>query len=225
MNFYMLVEGEKTEVSFYPELFKYYKPQYQQVSNLSDIQQNNFIIFSGGGMPNTKTRILNSLYDVEQFNVHHSTKIDYFIVAFDSDTFDDIPTAKQCIYDKINEFGEFNSEFKICLFIQNKCIESWFLGNTDLFPKNYGKDFEKLVEIYDVSIFDPECLPRIKNKTYGISAKYYLSTMLKQSGKRYSENYIDDVLQYNGIQSIENRCMQTNHIQSYSTVLDFIKLM
>lgn len=225
MNFYMLVEGEKTEVAFYPILFKHYKPQYQKVNNLKDINKNNFYIFSGGGMPNLIKKIKPSLIDINNFNTQHSSRIDCFVIVIDGDIFSNLSVANQCIYNELEEYKEFTSKIKVLIIIQNRCIESWFLANTNLFPKIYSKKFGDLVRIYDIRKFDPEYLPKIKGKSEGKSAKYYLSLMLKQSNKYYSESYLDDVLEGNCIQIIENRCKKMKHIQSYNAVLDLINLM
>lgn len=225
MNFYMLVEGNKTEIEFYPKLFQYYKPEYSEVKYLSDIKQNNYYMFPGGGMPDIKNRIKPALLDILKFNNQDLFHINYLVIVIDGDRFDKLSSAKQSINDVLKKQQDLIAGIKPLLIIQNKCIESWFLANKNLFPTSYDNEFAKLVSIYDIRTSDPEYLPKIDNMSYGKSAKYYLRKMLKQSGRYYSESYLDDVLQKNCIQTIEKQCREIGYIQSFKSVLDFIEIL
>ena len=60
MNLYFLLEGEKTEVQLYPAWIKFLKPQLQQVDFISQIDVNNFYIFSAGGIPSIYNHTVNT---------------------------------------------------------------------------------------------------------------------------------------------------------------------
>lgn len=225
MNFYMLVEGNKSEKIFYPALFQYYKPGYSEVKELKNICKNNFYIFPGGGMPDIKNKIQPSLSDIKDFNEKNEEHIDCFVIVIDGDRFSDLNGANQCINDVLKKNESLTKGIKIIQVIQNKCLESWLLANTNLFPTKFDNNFAKLVDIYDIRESDPENLPKIEGKSYGNSAKYYLREMLKQSGKYYSESCLDDVLQDGCIPTIERRYKEQNHIQSFQSIMDFIDIL
>ena len=57
MNLYFLVEGAKTEMKVYPKWLSHLIPELTQVASLSDVNDNNFYMLSGGGVPQIYTQL------------------------------------------------------------------------------------------------------------------------------------------------------------------------
>ena len=57
MNFYIVVEGDKTEMSVYPAWLTILAPTYTRIENAWEVNENNYYIFSGGGIPSIYTHV------------------------------------------------------------------------------------------------------------------------------------------------------------------------
>lgn len=55
MNFYIVVEGDQTEMSVYPAWLSILAPAYTRIENAWDVGENNYYIFSANGIPSFTT--------------------------------------------------------------------------------------------------------------------------------------------------------------------------
>ena len=105
MNLYIIVEGE-AEFQAYPKWLSYTLPQLSQVDDYRDVSENNYYIFSGGGIPSMYNHIVNAIRDVNAIE-----KYTYFITCIDSE-----------------EISVERRKEKILEFIKEKeaCLEMWW---------------------------------------------------------------------------------------------------
>lgn len=231
MNCYFLVEGKETEVALYPKLISYFLPEYKKVDDVKNISKNNYCIFAGYGYPDVVDRRLkgsvNLIKDINTKSKHTGIKIDSLIIVIDADRFQTFETANQAINQRINNLKSEIKAAKIKIYpvIQNRCIESWFLANDCIFPKQYDEGFKKFVDYYNVNLYDPEKMGSDNSAmTDGQFAYSYLCEMALQNGQRYSKNSIDYVSTNEGINAIYNR-YKKGDIHSFKTFLDVIEKM
>ncbi len=157
MNLYFILKGEKTEVLLYPKWINYIIPHYKQVFLEKDVIENNFYIFSGGGIPSIYNHTINAIK-----NINDNPVFDKLIVCLDGEDIG-IEERLQEIKKHIeNSKVVLNPKCKIEFVIQNICIETWFLGNRKIVKKvPEGLMLREFIAHYNVNTNDPEELKKI----------------------------------------------------------------
>ena len=227
MNYYFLVEGRKTEMMFYPKLIKHFKPQYVQIYDCNNYKENNFYMFSGEGNPQIFKKLKNSLLDIEEINKkakHTKIRVDVLFLIIDSDRYDSFDIALEAVNSYIESCKPLvkRAKVKIIPIIQRECIESWFLGNKALFPKQYSDEFKCFVEHYDVSVKDPEFMPSDSEKTRGQYAFTYLVKMCFEKGFIYTKSSIEKVSDDECINNIYQRAVTTGQLETFHNFIDIL---
>jgi hypothetical protein len=187
MNLYFIVEGE-TERKVYPSWLSYLLPELQRVKNPSQAHTNNYYLISGGGYP--------SLYEeveaaVENINI--SQKYNYLIICTDAEE-NSVEHMQQEIseYFLENELNIENSQLKIV--IQNRCIETWFLGNSKIYSRQ--PQSQRLLEYnryYDVSKECPELMGKYESDVHAHFHEAYLKELFAAKNMQYSKTKPRDV--------------------------------
>ncbi len=222
MNFYMLVEGKSAEMKIYPKLISIYRPQYRRAKSLEDIGENSYYMFSGMGIPSLYDKIGPSIQDIQEFNETHPQNIDRLVVCLDTDYYGNEESTHFRITQELMKRGGLGIDFTVIL--QTMCIESWFLGNREAYPKIAGQDFLPYSKHYDVSQNDPEKMEPPDDKiTIGSYAKQYLKKMLNESGRTYSVRQVKDVTTEDYIRGMDARLRETGHIHSFGYFKDFLE--
>ena len=80
MNYYVVVEGERTEIEVYSKWITYVNPLLTQVYNNDDFTENNFSLFAGFGYPYYFNVIDDAIEDVKNYSA-----IDKLVIAVDSE--------------------------------------------------------------------------------------------------------------------------------------------
>ncbi len=184
MNLYFLVEGNVTESIVYPAWLRHLLPHHRRVRRLADADENCFYLLSGQGYP----QILNEIPNAVE-NIRANKNYRCFVVCADVE--DDDPVRKaELIQEKLA--GARNSlpattEFHVVL--QHRCMESWFLGNRIVFPKNpQCKVLREYIKQYDVSKDCPELMGQHDNfLTHAAFHLDYLKRVLRERGQSYSK--------------------------------------
>ena len=220
MNIYFLVEGKRTEMKVYPKWLSHLVPQLQRVNTHQNVDENNYYIFSGNGFPSLlNNHLRNSIEDI-----NNTKKYDYFVICLDADE-QNIQQCKQDILDfMISENLVLNSNIQFEIIVQNKCLETWFLGNPKIFKKNPDNDFlRECVAFYNVKSNDPELMEKILDFEGSISIFHsrYLQQLLSERNIRYSKNNPQGVTEEYFLQTLINRNQKTGHIQSFKYFIDF----
>lgn len=219
MNLYIIVEGAQTEMQLYPKWLSYELPQLTRVDDYRNATQNNYYIFSGGGIPSIYTHIANAIKDINNVGLYH-----YLIVFIDSEELS-IERRKQKIRDAINDEGvNLEGICELRIIVQNCCIETWFLGNRKVYKRNpQGDKFKEYSAFFNVEIDDPELMPKWKSfKKTAHFHEAYLRGMLREYNICYSKARPKDVLQETYFQEILKRVAdEPNHLTGFS---EFIAL-
>jgi len=223
MNSYFLVEG-KTERKVYPRWISYFIPSLKRVHAPGEVIENNYFLISGGGYPSLlDVHLPNSVADIND-----SGKYDYFVVVLDAD---EIPVGArvQEVKDKIAKKGMDLRNCELQIIVQNRCIETWFLGNHIVFSRNPGtSELMECVRFYDVSVDDPELMYKpdsFEETCAGFHFKY-LRLMLAERHIRYTKRFPRDVVETHYLEQLERRIEHTpNHMSSLQVLFKFCAMM
>lgn len=220
MNLYILVEG-KTEKNLYPlwlnELMPYLKP----VESPYDVDNNNYYLFSSGGIPSILDDIVSAVEEINEIN-----KFDYFMVILDADELT-VAERSEEVYDVFrNENLDFNLD-RLIVIVQNRCIETWLLGNRRFFPTNIVDDsFRECVNYFNVKLDDPEKMLRDnrikKTTTIAQYHEYYLQKMFNERNLSYRKGKCDIVGQRYYLEQLIKRIKETNDLSSFKYFIDTI---
>lgn len=220
MNLYFILEGDRTEPLIYPKWINYILPNYSQIDFESQVDKNNFYIFSGGGIPSIYNHTVNAIK-----NINDNPKFDRLIVCLDGEEIG-IEERINEIEDYINKSGVIlNPNCKIDFVIQNVCIETWFLGNRKIVKNNPEgtllKDFKKF---HDVSINDPEELMLYEGYRNKAHFHYsYFREILKEHKLVYKKSQPKVVLEKTFFDQLENRTNETNHLPTFKQLISLLK--
>ncbi len=219
MNLYFLVEGRRTEKKVYPQWLSTLLPELSEVKNAFLIEKNNYFIFSGNGYPSLlNNHLRNSIEEINLIN-----KFDYFVICLDADEY----TAEE----RKNEVLEFikkykivlNSNTKLIIIVQNRCIETWFLGNSKVCKRNPdSKLLQEFISFYNVSINDPEQMGKLNGyETHTDFHETYLSEMLAERNIQYTKKNPRGVTEPDYVYQLIKRANESDHIQTFKHFLDF----
>lgn len=216
---YVVVEGERTEMSLYPRWFKQILPSYTRIARIEDAQKDSFYLVAGYGYPSYKKRIRSAMSDIQMSNGAFS----HLLVCADSE---EISLAER----EAEIVEEFEGAGATCdTIIAECCIESWLLGNQSVVSRNPQSDeLRKLLSIYDVSKEDPERMPNPGTEsTRARFHTHYLREVLKEKGLSYSKGNTRSVESDRYFEMLVCRTRQTpGHLKSFSKLLrlpDWVK--
>jgi hypothetical protein len=223
MNLYFILEGDTTETLIYPKWISYILPNYSQIDFENQVDQNNFYIFSGGGIPSIYNHTVNAIK-----NINDNPKFDKLIVCLDGEEIGVEERIKEITTYIENSKVILNTKCEIDFVIQNVCIETWFLGNRKIIKKNPdGTLLKEFKKFHDVSTNDPEELLLFKGYRNRAHFHYsYFREILKEHNLVYKKSQPKVVLEKTYFDELENRVNETTHLQTFKgliTLLNEIK--
>lgn len=225
MNAYIIVEGNRTETIVYPKWLEILAPAFKRVSSVSDILENNYYLFSGGGIPSIYNHIANASLDINDFNHNGGPKIDYLIVCIDTEEESRDYILEQ-IHNTLVQSGITALSFKLEVFEQKVSMESWFLGNRRIFKSNpQDQELRRYVSHYNVRDNDPELMENIDNDEFSTNAQFhhsYLKKIFSEQHIKYSKAKPAEVCKEHYLQRIIERYNATQHIESFGRWYSFI---
>lgn len=113
MNFYFLLEDEKSFLKVLPKWLEYIDFGYKRVADIQEIQENNYILQSGQGVTQLVTK---ALFDTIDTIILNPGKIDKLVVILDAEEME-VDKRKQEVIDKINNhYNNRKMEFDIIIF-------------------------------------------------------------------------------------------------------------
>jgi hypothetical protein len=222
MNIYFLVEGQSSEADIYPAWISYLVPELRRVENFDEVKQNNYYLFSSYGIPYIENDIINAIVDINSLG-----KYDYFVICIDADAAT-IYQRESKIHKLIEENNIFlanNTTLK--LIVQNRCIETWFLGNRKVFTRNPQKNpyFIKYSNFFNVSQNDPELMGKIDNYEGSISNFHftYLKAMFIERGNMtYSKSNSIEVQRVSYLNELIKRIKdEPAHLVTFTNFIEF----
>lgn len=224
MNYYFLLEDEKSFMKILPRWFEYIGFKCTRVADIKDVEKNNYILQSGKGV----TRLItNALFDTINTIMDNPRKIDKLVILIDTEN-ESEEFRKQQIFTKIQETYDMEDfDFEIAVFVCNHCFESWLLGAEGLYPQcevDTESDFYPYYNYYNIEEHDPELMtvPTDCNETIAKYHFHYLCELFRYRRIRYSKSKPDAVATKDYFCSMYNRIKHTEHIQSFARFVDFI---
>lgn len=220
MNYYFLLEDEKSFIKVLPEWLSYMGFSNDRVPDISFVTENCYVLQSGHGVTQLITKALFQTIDTL---IQNPGTIDELIVILDSEEYDTISRKTQ-VLDLINTYIEDNNiaiDFSYKVFVCNHCFETWLLGNGTLYPQNRpDDDFQKYYDAYNIKLYDPEKMKPLEdaNETTAIYHFHYLHEMCRHNKIRYSKKKPMNLATKEYFEEIVARVNTTNDLPSF---LDF----
>lgn len=218
MNLYFLFEGDQTEPFLYPIWISKELPHLSRIDFISEAQINNYYVFSGGGIPSIYKHAVNAIKDIND-----NGKFDFLVICVDAENIG--------IEQRISKFSQYfenarvelTGKCKIIYIVQKACIETWFLGNRKIVRRNpTGERLQRYLEHYNVINKDPEQMDRHADFVTDAQFHYsYFREVLKEHNLVYKKSKLDIVSEQYFFDEIVKRVEETQHINSFKTLLDF----
>ena len=226
MNFYIVVEGDKTEMSVYPAWLSILAPNYSRVENAWDVCENNYYIFSAGGIPSIYNHVRNAVEDINSINSKGGVKYDYLLVCLDTEE-ETREYILQQIELELQRSGVALQNAELVVFEQKVCMETWFLGNRNVFKENpQNAEYLDYIKYYNVGKDNPEEMGTINENKFATKARFhlqYLKRMLEERNMTYSKSNTKDVQQQVYLQQLIKRFEETGHIGTFGSWYEFVK--
>lgn len=226
MNFYIIVEGEKTEMSVYPAWLSLLAPAYTRIANFDDVNENNYYIFCGGGIPSIYTHVTNAVLDINEINSKGGPHYDYLLVCLDTEG-ENRDYIMQQIEKQLKSEGVSLQNAELVVFEQKVCMETWFLGNQNVFKDNpQNPEYLDFIRYYNVGRDNPEEMGNMNENKFTTTAKFhlrYLKRMLEERNMTYSKKNTEDVQQQAYLQQLIRRYEETGHLSTFGSWYEFVK--
>jgi len=191
MNLYFLVEGTQSERKVYPAWLAHLLPELQRVDNCDDVNEKNYYLISGEGYHSL-------IYDFiprSIAEINSNGKYSYFVVCLDAE--------ENTVAELTTEIEDFLTQQKLklnnaelVLIFQNRCLESWLLGNRKIYSRNpQNKPLLDYTKYYDVSVNCPENMGKYPD--FNPHAQFhgaYLRALFEAKNITYSKKQPGDVL-------------------------------
>ena len=241
MNFLLLVEGEKTEPKVYKAWLSHLFPNIEFVRRPEDMTTHSCRIIPGNGYPNMvstpklgggHSRLEACLLDILNFK-----NVDYFFICVDSEEesyesrYEEISSRLEMFKTRIGLDNCQSTEFHI--IVQDCCIETWALGNSEIPNKNQSKgisnNFKLFQSYYDVLTNDPQEMQNDPSqnihpeRSFSTKARFhgaYLKEYLSEFGLSYSKKNPSVIADKKYLNALMKRCDSTNHLSSLKNLLD-----
>lgn len=219
MNYYFLLEDEKSFIKVLPSWLRYMGFTNERVADIAEVTENCYIMQSGQGVTQLITKALFQTIDTI---IQNDGKIDELIIVLDSEQYN-IEYRKQEVKEKIDEYIEemgVKINFKYKVFVCNHCFETWLLGNRKLFPDvepSVESDFWSYYNNYNVKNEDPELLqpPNDVNETIAAYHFHYLHEMCRYNKIRYTKKKPDYMSTKEYFEELVERVKVTPHLKSF----------
>lgn len=221
MNVYFLVEGRRTERRVYPAWLKHLVPRMSRATQLSHVRKDQYFLFSGEGYPALLNHLKNAISDI---NTHG--RFDWFVLCLDADYCSTNERKLEVeTYLKDNNLS-LCPNTKFAIIVQNKCIETWFLGNRKFFKRTpQNSKLLEYVQHYNVHDADPEQMsaPDHYNGTVAHFHDNYFRLICLERNCTYSKKQPEVVCQSMFLCELIERFQNSQHLESFGTFLELCK--
>lgn len=225
MNYYFLLEDEKSFIKVLPKWLNYMKFPCTRVASIKDVSKDNYVMQSGQGVTQLITC---ALYKTLDTILDNEGTIDVLVVIVDAEQ-QSVEERRKQVQDKIEEYSRFNElNIEIKILVCNHCFESWLLANKEIYPKVTPKEesfFYPYYKHYNISELDPEHMP-VPNDLDETIARYhfhYLHDAFLYNKIRYNKNKPDYVAKEEYFNHLVFRMKQSVHIRTFKELWDYIQ--
>lgn len=221
MNIYFLVEGRRTEKKVYPKWITSLIPEMKEIKDAYLADTKNFYIFTGHGYPSLlHNHLRNSIEEINTIGNYN-----YLVICLDADEFT-VKERENEVFDFINKNNlKLNSNTELIVIVQNRCIETWFLGNSKVYKRNpTSKMLQKYITFYNVATKDPELMEKFDDfQTITDFHETYLSEMLAERKIAYTKKNPRAVTEPEYLNQLIKRTTTKQHIKSFGNFYNFCK--
>lgn len=224
MNFYFLLEDEKSFLKVLPLWFEYMDFIGTRVADIHEVQENNYVLQSGQGVTQLVTKVLFDTIDTILLN---PGKIDELVIVLDTEELD-VESREQQVMEQINTHYKTETiNFNIKVFVCNHCFETWLLGCCGLYPQeeiDHVSDFYQYYSHYNIEECDPEELipPEENCDTIAKYHFHYLHELLRYKKIRYSKSNPKNVATKKYFDGIVERINTSEHLKSFKKFYNFV---
>lgn len=217
MNLYFIVEGRRTEYKIYPAWLQQLLPEFQRVSAPVQAQNKNFYLAHGQGIPSLYRFVQDAVEELNELGT-----FDFLVICLDAEE----GSLEQARIDLMNSLEKRNLKprgYELKVIVQNRCIETWLLGNRKVFQRNPADEVLRgYISHFDVSQTDPERMPKwSQDATHASFHLDYLKRMLKGRNMEYSKVSPTSVMTPDYLNQLILRTQQTDHLPTLKDFLDF----
>lgn len=153
MNYYFLLEDEKSFLKVLPSWLEHMGFGYERVADIQGVKENTYVLQSGQGVTQLITKVL---FDTILMN---PGKIDKLVIILDAEELE-IEQRKKEVNEQIkNHYQGRQLDFEIVILVCNRCFETWLLGCKGLYPKTPVEEnsyFYPYYNHYNIEMCDPE---------------------------------------------------------------------
>lgn len=224
MNIYFLVEGKSTEKKIYSKWLQHLIPELEQVKYHDEVKNNNYYLISGKGYP----RILDDALDNAADKIRETLKYDYLVVCVDADE-ESVEERVHYIHDVIREKELNLGKTKVEVVVQNRCIETWLLGNRNIFHSRQSLLEGKLpeyVKYYDVSQNNPEGMGKYNEKNHADFHLKYLQEIFRSKNTAYTKKYPRDAAEKYYLEQLQKRVQEKpEDLKTFQVFLKFCEIV
>lgn len=224
MNAYIIVEGERTEMSVYPAWLSILAPNMHRIEDARELSHDSYYLFCGHGIPHIYKHVTNAVSDINEINARGGNKYDCLIVCLDTED-ESREYIEQSLHLYLQESGVQPLGFDLLVFEHKVCMETWFLGNRRIFKSNpNGQEMIRYLRHYNVGVNNPEDMDSINPERCNKASFHlrYLKAMLAERNLRYEKNNTGVVCSSDYLKELIARFEQTHHLKSFGSWYEFV---
>lgn len=217
MNLYFIVEGRRTEYKIYPAWLQQLLPDHQRISVVTEAQRKNYYLAHGQGIPSLCRFFQDAVEELNELGTFN-----FLIVCLDAEE----GTISQAREDLMNSLAKRNLKpqgYEIKVIVQNRCMETWLLGNRKVFQRNPSDaTLRSYLAHFDVSQGDPEQMPKlVSDVTHAAFHLDYLKRTMQERNMEYTKVSPNAVTTSDYLDQLILRTQETNHLPTLKDFLDF----
>lgn len=223
MNIYFLVEGKSTEKKIYPKWLGHLLPELIQVKYHDQVQKNNYYLISAKGYP----AILHDAFDNAIDKIKETNNYDYLVLCLDADE-DTVNERESYIENLIQRKSKDLGDTKMKIIIQNRCIETWLLGNRKIFDSRQPLEspLSDYVNYYDVSQYDPEKMGKYNMRNHADFHLKYLQKIFEAKNISYTKKFPGDAMEAYYLEQLQKRVQDdSTHLETFQNLLSFCETL
>ncbi|MEM7656277.1 MAG: hypothetical protein AAF399_09135 [Bacteroidota bacterium] len=197
-------------------------PQLSRAETPFEAQHNQYYVFSGGGYPSLlHVHLPNTIRDINEIGTFQ-----YLVICLDADEVS-VAERKQEVLDHIQETKvPLNPSTQPVVIVQNRCFETWFLGNRKLFKRNpESPRLRSFINYFDVSRQDPEKMGAFTFDYHSPFHFAYLKELFSERKVAYTKRDPRAVMEHAFLQELIFRHTETKQLDTFDDFLQFCRLI
>lgn len=226
MNLYFLVEGKHSEPKIYRSWLSFLLPEIQEVQGFQEATGNKYFMHGAKhNSPSFKERLRASILETNSTGSYT-----YLIICIDAEerTVEETTNGiNELLNELIKENVKIAQQTQIEFIVQNRCIETWLLGNRRMFSRTpQNPDLVNYINHFSVYDDNPEEMERpIDDDRFSTHAQFhfeYLRALFAEKNIAYSKKFPRQAQEQHYIEQLQKRVYETNHLNSLKSLFDFL---